>query len=387
MATTWQARALQTSAASGLFYTSFFSVTAFQLFNMTAWLETRGIDAVTAGRMQGSADLVFVIGVLLAGLMADWRGFNRRLFLGFFAFAILGYAILGATTQVALLTMALAFMSFAFMPLTNLMDTHLQPYITRDLIPYARVRAAGSFSFAAVIFVLAFLEEATILKIFYPAICLSLAALGLSLLMLPAHPVHTPSPFTERLKTFGQLLSQPRFLLFYIVVALIFGSHGAHYIYAVPIWREATFSSALIYGVIAWSVLVEIMFFLVAPKALTEQRAVPLLALCTVAAIIRWIAWPFVDGWTGMLAVHSLHVFTFALTHLTTLAFLRRRVPEGQLGAAQALLPAISVGFGMASSKLIAAQAFGYGVVPTFWAMAIFASLALPLLWLLQRRL
>ena len=382
----WQARAGQTVRAAALFYTFYFAVTAIQLFNMTAWLGDRGIDAPTAGRLQGSADLFFVGGVLLGGLLADWKGFNPRLFLSYFAVALCGYILLGLSSQAWSFGIALALISFAFLPITNLADTHVQPYVSRDLFPYARVRALGSASFALIIIVSAFLSEAAILRLFYPGILVFVLLMGLSLLILPSQPVHVPAPFTQRLKTFAELLGQPRFLLFYLIVALIFGSHGAYYIYAVPIWREWGFGSEKIYVIIAWGVVVEVVFFLVAPKALTERRAVPLLALCALAAVVRWIAWPFVTGWVELLAVHFLHVFTFALTHLTSLAFLRRRVPEAQLGAAQALMPAIALG-GMAISKLIAAQFITSGAQPTFFAMAIFAALAFPPLLILRGKL
>ena len=380
MVAAWQARAWQTGCAAAFFYICFFSVTAFQLFNMTAWLGSKGIAAQTAGRLQGLSDLFFVVGVLLAGLLADWKGFNRRLFLGFFALALMGYILLGVTAHPWGFGVALCLISFAFLPLTNLTDTHLQPYISRDLMPYARIRALGSAAFAVVILTLAFMGEGAILAAFYPAILAFLILTGISLIFLPAHPVHTPAPLSHKFTTFTKLLRQPKFLLFYLTVAVIFGSHGAHYIYAVPIWRDWGFSSGMIYGVLGWGVIVEILFFVFAPKALTEQRAVPLLTICALAAVVRWVAWPFVDGWVGLLLVHGLHVFTFALTHLTSLAFLRRRVCETQLGAAQALLPAISIGVGMATAKFLAAQFYDQGAALTFFIMAGFAAIAFPLL-------
>lgn len=354
---------------------------------MTAWLGTRGIDAPTAGRLQGTADLMFIFGVLLAGLLADWKGFNRRLFLGYFSLAVLGYALLGFADRPLVFALALSLISFAFMPLTNLADTHLQPYVSRGLLPYARIRALGSAAFTLILLITALMTEQQLMTGFYPAMVCFLALAGLALMTLPPHPVHMPTSFLTRLGSFARLLRQPRFLLFYLIIALIFGSHGAYYIYAVPIWRGWGFSSEKIYGVIAFGVIAEILFFVFAPRVLTEQRAVPLLLLCTCAAMVRWLTWPFVTGWAGLLMVHSLHVFTFALTHLTSLAFLRRRVPEGELGAAQALLPAISVGVGMASSKFLAAQFIGQGAIAAFFAMAAFAGLALPLLLILHRTL
>ena len=105
-------------------------------------------------------------------------------------------------------------------------------------------------------------------------------ALGLSLTALPSHPTHQRTPLTQRLSSFYQILSQPRFLVFYLGVALLFGSHGAHYIYAIPEWREMGFGSAKIYGVLAWSVVVEIIFFLIAPKSITDRPAALLLTIC-----------------------------------------------------------------------------------------------------------
>ena len=79
----WARFAPRTAGTAIAVYTTFFTVTAFQLFNITSWLGTRGIDVATAGRMQGTGDLFFVAGVLCAGLLADWLGFRRPLFLGF----------------------------------------------------------------------------------------------------------------------------------------------------------------------------------------------------------------------------------------------------------------------------------------------------------------
>ncbi len=385
MTRSWAARSRQTAAAAATFYTFFFSVTAFQLFNMTGWLGTRGIDAALAGRLQGSADLCFVVGILLAGLLADWRGFNRRLYAGFFLISVLGYGLLGLADQPWGFALALALMSFAFMPLTNLVDTHLQPYVSRDLLPYARVRALGSIAFALIILFTATLTEAQISALFYPLIVGFVLAMGGALLALPAHPVHVLTPLRARLMTFAQLLAQPRFLLFYAIIMLIHGSHGAYYIYAVPIWRDWGFGSGQIYTLIAWGVVVEIALFVLAPKALTEARAAPLLAVCGFAALVRWLLWPHAHGWGLLLLVQSLHVFTFALTHLISLAFLRRRVPEGQLGAAQALMPAISVGLGLGTAKVVAAQFIQTSQTTPFLAMAAMGALAIPLCALLHQ--
>lgn len=383
----WHSLAGRAQISSALFYIAFFALTAFQLFNMTAWLGEKGINPIAAGRMQGTADLFFVGGVLLAGFVADWRGFNRRLFLGLFALAALGYLLLGSYSDALILTLALGLIHFAFMPMMPMMDAYVQPFISRDLLPYGRIRALGSASFMLVIGGLGLLTTAAMLDLFYTAILASLILSGIAVLFLPAHPYHDPQPPAAKLWAFGQILSQPHFLLFYLVAACIFGSHGAHYIYAVPVWQEWGFPPYQIYGLIAWSVLVEILFFLVAPKALTEQRAVPLLALCAVGGILRWTLWPEATGWPLLLFVHSLHALTFALAHLTSLAFLRRRVPEAQLGSAQALLPAISVGIGMASAKWIAAQFYSVDGHAMFWAMACFAGLALPLLAALHHQL
>lgn len=382
---TWKSLAWRTGFSASLFYIFFFSVTAFQLFNMTDWLGTRGVDPATAGRIQGSADLFFVVGILLAGLLADWQGFNRRLYLVYFCIAVLGYIFLGLTAQTWALGVALALISFAFIPLTNLVDAHLQPYVSRDLIPYARVRALGSISFTLIILFTATLSEERIMMLFYPVIAFFVLAVGFSLAALPPQPRHIPAPILEKFFTFGRLLSQPRFIAFYAIIMLIHGSHGAYYIYAVPIWREWGFGSGQIYSLIGWGVVAEIIFFLIAPKALTDSRAAPLLALCSIAAITRWLMWPHVDGWVGLIFVQSLHVLTFALTHLISLAFLRRRVPEAELGAAQALMPAISVGIGMGSAKLLAAQYIGESQVTPFVAMALMVALSLPLCLILHK--
>ena len=171
--TGWPHLAPRTTGAAIAVYAAFFSVTAFQLFNLTSWLGSRGIDGATAGRMQGTADLFFVAGVLTAGLLADWLGgggggggFRRPLFLSFFALAALGYALLGISDLVLVLTCGLCLIGFGFMPLTNLTDTHLQPYVSRNLMPYSRVRSAGSVSFTLVLMLLIFLTEAQILSFF-----------------------------------------------------------------------------------------------------------------------------------------------------------------------------------------------------------------------------
>ena len=215
MADVWQPLARRTALAGGGVFACFFTITAFQLFNMTSWLGTRGVDAVTAGRMQGTADFLFVAGVLIAGLLADWRGFRPTLFLGFFMLAMLGYVLLGFSTSVALLTLALGLIGFAFMPLTNLMDSHLQPFASRNLIPYAHVRVTGSIAFTLVLLDIMFLDETQILVLFYPAICVSLGLLGLMILAIPAHPVHVTQTLKKRFKNFGQLLIQPRFLFYW----------------------------------------------------------------------------------------------------------------------------------------------------------------------------
>lgn len=175
------------------------------------------------------------------------------------------------------------------------------------------------------------------------------------------------------------LLRLPPFRNLVLVAALILGSHAMHDAFAVIRWNAAGIGPAT--ASLLWSEAVAaevVVFFLIGPPLIAFITPAGALALAALAGILRWAVAAQTSAVTALALVQPLHGVTFALLHLACMALLRRIVPAGLEGIAQAIYGTVGIGIASALFTLVSGALYGRLGGQGFWAMAALCAVALP---------
>ena len=129
----------------------------------------------------------------------------------------------------------------------------------------------------------------------------------------------------------------------------------------------------------ALGVVAEISFFAVSRHVLVRLSPLALIGIGAGAAILRWCALGFDPPLTGLVVLQFLHGLTFGATHLGTIHFIGRTVPDHRTGAVQGLFFTIS-GVCMGGSMLASGVLYRNFEGSAFPAMAVLGVAALVLL-------
>ncbi|ACK49918.1 major facilitator superfamily MFS_1 [Methylocella silvestris BL2] len=149
-------------------------------------------------------------------------------------------------------------------------------------------------------------------------------------------------------------------LLTIAAAALIQASHAEVYAFGTIQWRAAGLSPGAIGAAWAVGVGAEILIFLLAARHFRSERsAVPLLLLGAAGAALRWTAMSFAPGAEAVIALQTLHAFSFGATTCGSVLLLgalasptHRARMQGWLAAAGALsLAAATYGSGWLTAR------------------------------------
>lgn len=185
-----------------------------------------------------------------------------------------------------------------------------------------------------------------------------------------------PTP-AEALPQAAFALRQPYFLLIITAWALAQSSHAFGYAFSSIYWKGLGVDDGTIGLLWAFSVLAEVVMFVVFRRLFSRTRPGVLLAIGTGVGVLRWVAfplvWPIGAGVPGFFLVQGLHAFSFSLAFLGGQKMFSETVPEDRMGAAQGaaafLVMATLATFTLVSGPLY--EAFGAG---GFYAMALVAA-------------
>jgi PPP family 3-phenylpropionic acid transporter len=176
------------------------------------------------------------------------------------------------------------------------------------------------------------------------------------------------------------LLRLPVFRNLVIVAALILGSHAMHDAFAVIRWNAAGIGPATASLLWSESVAAEvIVFFIIGPRLVTRLSPARTLAVAAAAGMLRWSVMAQSSHVVAMALVQPLHGITFALLHLACMRLIKRIVPPGLEGTAQAIYGTIGIGGTTALLTFASGALYSRIGVQGFWFMAGLCALALPL--------
>lgn len=359
--------------ALSIHYAALFWFIGYVVTYWPRWLQDRGFDSTEIGLILAAAVWMKIPLNLTLGRLSRRTG-ERRLYIRLLALIVL-LALplfwLGRSFELYLLLWAVAGASItALIPLTDSISVTLQQ---KSRFDYGRARLWGSMSFivAAILggWVLGKvgIEHTLTLMLAGALALLVTAALLPDLRSRPARNTHPPA---------GALLASREFLLFLAVVALTQSSHAVLYGFASIHWRSAGHSEAVIGWLWAEGVIAEIIIFFFAARFTGRLGPWRLLMLGSSMATVRWIGLASTSSLGGLVVLQWLHAFSFALTHLGMMEFIRHKIAGEATTSAQTLVDAVALGLAFGTSMLLAGLLYGAVGASGWYAMAVMTALA-----------
>jgi PPP family 3-phenylpropionic acid transporter len=362
---------------------------------LPAFLAERGFGAEALGLLLGLGTAVRLISAPLAGGIADRFG-AFRLELGFFAvLAALASLLYLPTHSLWMLAVVNLIQAAVLAPLVPLSDALALSWSRSargspsGAFEYGWVRGTGSAAFIAGLLVAGQAADALGLAsiIWLSAACL--CACALASLFAPGLANWRYSAGAGRTvlaEDWRVLLRHPAFLRVMLAAALVLGSHAMHDAFAILRWRSAGISPAVSSVLWSESVASEVLVFLfLGPWLLKVLGRTGALALAAAAAVVRWGVMAQTFAVSLLAAIEPLHGLTFALFHLSCMRIIADTVPPGLAGTAQAFYGTLAIGVATALLTMISGWLLATFGPAGFWGMAVLCSVALPVIWSLQR--
>ncbi len=344
-------------------------------------LRQDGLGVGAIGVVLAAGTAIRLLAGPLGGRLADRVGRPSVVLAGFAAASALvatGYAPARGLPLLLLVGVAHA---AVLAPLTPLADAlALGAAATPPGFAYGWVRGVGSAAFIAGVLLSGQLVERAGLGIIVWLNAGLLAAAAVVATRAPdrmAGPAAAPA--ASGAGPWRALLGIPGFARLMAVAALVGGSHALHDGFEVLRWRSAGLSAPQASLLWSFSVVGELVVFLLAGRWLLDRlgpaRAMMLAAL---AGIVRWGAAASTAAFPVMAAVEPLHGLTFALLHLACMDVIGRRVPRALAATAQAFYATIAMGATSAAVTLAGGPLYQHLGAGAFWAMVAMCALALP---------
>lgn len=254
----------------------------------------------------------------------------------------------------------------------------------RGALDYGPTRMWGSFGFivgsAVDGLVASLVGDGALLWVFIAGL------LGLAVAALrPMGDEHVASQRSGSIGAWGPLLTRPVVVLALLTAVLLQSSHAAYYAFGTLHLHRLGAAPWLISAFLILAPLSEMVIFRITGGVAQRWRVAVLLAGGAVGCILRWVLWAQVPSVPILLAGQLMHGLTFGLVQVAYVQTLRRHVAPELVAPAQGLYAALGTGAGTAVMTALAGAWFDVDPRLTFLAMALCASIAVPLVWTLAR--
>ena len=358
-------------------YAAIFVVAGTQLPFLPIWLESRGLSVGQIAVVTSLALIVRIVVTPAIALAADRRGDHRRVLIGLAVVALVALLVLAACHGVWPILLVQLVFALAFNTMMPLTETVAMMAVRGSGLDYGRMRLWGSASFIAASLIGGVIVAGQGAGI---AIWLIIAGAGLSVAAVVALPAarddghrRAPPRFADALR----LARHPLFLVFLLASGAVQAAHAVFYTFGTLHWGRLGLSAAA--GGALWSigVIAEIGLFAWSGALARRVGAVELMALGSMAAIVRWSLMGFDPPLAVLVPLQVLHGLTYGAAHIGAMHFLARAVPDAQAGSAQALYASMSGGIAMAGAMLVAGPAYAAFGGRAYWAMALLGIAAL----------
>ncbi len=318
---------------SSLVFCSAMVVNGMALPFFSVFLHDLGFSDYEIGVIQGLPLIVRVIVMPLAAMVAD-RLPDR-------IYVLIGSGLLSLATAIGLLTvntflpvlLLYTLQGAVYAPFIPVSESLFMTGVRRWGYDYGGMRLWGS-----VAFIVSTLVGGYAIDAWGGGVVLFGMVFGFTIMVLLAlvSPRTGPSRTARPdVKTGPRPLSRKDLQLAMIGASVVQGSHAMIYTFASIHWLELGFHGGWIAILWCTGVLAEVMTFLFSKRLYQRFNGWTLMAIGTVAAIIRWTLFPFPTGYGWFLALMSMHALTFAFCHIGIQRLIVETVGADQEATAQ----------------------------------------------------
>ncbi len=367
---------------SAFYAVLFLGIGVYQPF-FPLWLQARGLDPWQISVILAVPLSIRVFFAPVSGALSDRHADRRPAIVAYAALTAIFFFLLGFATEFLWIFVAISAAALFWTSIMPLTEALALQGVRRFGADYGRLRLWGSISFIAASFLagaaLDVLPPDSVHALILAAMILSvIAASRLPRLPVPAEA----SPPEDRGRRSRVVTGSVLAVL--AAAGAVQSSHALLYGFGSLHWQAMGLSGTTIGLLWALGVIAEITFFYLSRRVLGRLSPTALIGLGAGAAILRWGALGLEPPLAGLVALQLLHGLTFGATHLGTIHFIGRTVPDHRTGAVQGLFFTIS-GVLMAASMLASGALYRSFEGAAFPAMAVLGVVALILLGIGRR--
>lgn len=342
------------------------------------WLEAGGFSAEQIAVILAAPMFLRVVTTPIISTLADRADDRADVLIGLCGGALAissGYFLPPGYGIILGVSLALA---IVWTPHSPLVDSLALSGVRRFGCDYSKMRIWGSVIFFCANFFGGVIIAKTSEDIVPVMISVGLAiALAASFLTPRLGRPRRASPLsTAELPEAAPSLMRPYFLYFVASAGVTVASHAFLYAFVSIYWKSLGISDSLIGMLWAFAVIAEVGMFMVFTRLFGSVPATTTLIIASVAAMIRWIAfplvWPSGAGVFGFFVVQALHAVSTGVILLSLQKMIAETVSEERTGAAQGVNYFAS-GFGLAVMTLLSGPLYDALEEHGFYVMAVTA--------------
>jgi MFS transporter, PPP family, 3-phenylpropionic acid transporter len=363
------------------FYFSYFASIGALLPFWSLYLQDRGFSPLAIGELMAILMATKIIAPNLWGWIADRQGARMPIvrlasLLSSLVFAGI-FAVTGFWGMASVMSLFSFFWNASLPQMEAVTFNHLGANIRR----YATVRLWGSIGFIIAVLALGAAVERAGTGIVPWVVLVLYAGIWLSTLAVPdiGHPQAEQSSGSVT-----NLLRRPEVAALLAACFLMQASHGAYYAFYSIFLTDAGYSSAVVGGLWAWGVILEVALFLRMHRLLERFGARRLLLISLALAVLRWLltgGFPSSPG--AQIFAQSLHAATFGSFHASAIHLIHHYFTGRTQGRGQALYSSVSFGAGGAAGSLLGGVLWTrLGPGATFGLSALAAGLGWLVVWI-----
>jgi len=312
------------------------------------WLKHLGLSLWMIGLLTSMQAFTRVFAPYVWGWLSDRNGARvplMRWCAGMALLFSLGLLFHPSPWWLAVVLFGMFIHTSAMMPMSEAAMAHLVSHMgSLDVRRYGRIRLWGSVGFLVTVFVSGAWFESQGMSGFPVWAVLTLVAVNLSCWSLPDS--RETVAHVQGQAGFWQVLNQPQSRWFFVTLFFHVLSHVSIYTFFSLYLDELGYGKDMIGVMWAVSVVVEIMGFFSQSKWLHWLSLPMWLCVCTGLMVVRMGLTAFyAPVLPVLLLAQCLHVFTFAIQHTVSIAWLSQHFPGRLRGRGQALYAVIGYGF------------------------------------------
>ncbi|TFY96433.1 MFS transporter [Ramlibacter rhizophilus] len=346
------------------------------------WLKHLGLPVTVISVLIATQSFTRVFAPYAWGMLSDRTGERVRLLRlsGLVAvIASLGLWWSGGPVWIGLVLLVMFTHTSSMMSLT---EAAMAQLVAGDWGRYGRVRLWGSVGFMATVVVAGAWFERFGMEHF-PGWTLFTLVLVLGCTLWLPDVREAPAPAGHRHEAILPVLREPAVRWFFASLLFHITAHFAVYGF-ISLYLDARgYSKAMIGGLWAVSVAVEILWFFWQGRLIGHLSMPRWLVVCGAATALRMALLATAADWLAALVVAQvLHALSFATHHTAAIAMVTRHFPGRLRGRGQALFTVVGYGVGGVTGVLAGGQVVArFGYVPMYAAATVLGMAATYCAW------